>query len=58
MSIYINEGEFWESDKMRKIFCKENTLLCMCRVEAAIAKAEAEMGLVSERDAEKISRCV
>ncbi len=58
MSIYINEGEFWESDKMRKIFCKENTLLCMCRVEAAIAKAEAEMGLVSERDAEKISSMI
>lgn len=54
MSIYINEGEFWESAEVKEIFSLENHMRCMCRVEAAIAWAEAEMGLISRRDAEKI----
>lgn len=55
MSIYLNEGQFWESKKIKEIFSVENQMLCMCRVEAAIASAEAEMGLISQRDADKIN---
>ena len=58
MSIYINEGEFWESAKVKQIFSLENRMLCMCKVEAAIASAEAEMGMVSKRDADKINEMV
>jgi adenylosuccinate lyase len=58
MSVYINEGAFWESEKIKKIYSKENLLLSMCKVEAAIASAEAEMGLVSQRDADKINAMV
>jgi len=55
MSIYLNEGEFWESAKIKEIFSLENRMLCMCRIEAAIAGAEAEMGIISQRDADKIN---
>lgn len=58
MSIYINEGDFWESAKVKQIFGIENHMLCMCRVEAAIANADAEMGLISQRDADKINAMV
>jgi adenylosuccinate lyase len=58
MSIYINEGEFWESEKIKKIYSRENTLLCMSKVEAAVASAEAEMGIISQRDADKINEMV
>ncbi len=58
MSVYLNEGEFWESEKIKRVFSLENHMLCMCKVEGAIASAEAEMGMISERDAKKINDMV
>lgn len=58
MSIYLNEGEFWESEKIKEIYSIENHMRCMCKVEAAIALTEAKMGLISQRDADKINAMV
>lgn len=58
MSIYIGEGEFWESKKIQEIFSLENKMLYMCKIEAAIANADAEMGFISQEDANKINKMV
>lgn len=58
MSICLNEGEFWESKKMSEIFSLERRMYYMCKIEAAIANADADMGLISRRDAEKINEMV
>lgn len=55
MSVYIHEGAFWESDKVKRIFSIENSILNMCKIEGAIANAEADMGIISRRDAQVIN---
>lgn len=42
--------------EVKKIFSEETRLSYMLRVEAAIAEAESEIGLISKKDAENISR--
>ncbi len=55
MSIFIPEGELWESDIIKKIFSLEHHLELMQKVEAALALAEADTGIIPREAAEDIN---
>ncbi len=58
MSIFLFEGEVWESNKIREIFSLESKLTKMQRMEAALANAQAELGIIPKEAAKVINEMV
>jgi adenylosuccinate lyase len=58
MSIFLFEGEVWESNKIREIFGLESHLVKMQKVEAALANAEADLGIIPKDAAKEINSMV
>jgi len=55
MTIFI-KGDIWETEETKKIFSIENQISKFLQVEAALAKAEAKLGLIPKDAAEEINR--
>ena len=51
----IDSGRYG-SPEMRRIFDEENRLQCMLNVEAALARAQAKVGDISQKDAATITK--
>ncbi|HSR12442.1 MAG TPA: adenylosuccinate lyase [Thermodesulfobacteriota bacterium] len=49
-------GELFSTEEMRKIFSDENTIQKWLDVEAALARAEAKLGIIAAGHAEEITR--
>ncbi len=55
MSVYIHEGELWESAAMKAVFSTPHHLELMQKVEAALATAQAELGIIPTKIAQEIN---
>ena len=56
MSILPIDSGRYGSPEMRRIFDQENRLQCMLNVEAALARAQAKVGDIPEKDASTITK--
>ena len=49
-------GDSWSSPKMREIFCEQNRIQKWLDVEAALAKAQAKLGIIPKNAADEIAK--
>lgn len=49
-------SDSWSTQKMRDVFCEENRIQKWLDVEAALAKAQAELGIIPDEAAAEISK--
>lgn len=49
-------GDCWSSPKMRAVFCEQNRIQKWLDAEAALAKAQAKLGIIPQEAADEISK--
>jgi adenylosuccinate lyase len=55
MSVFIPEGELWESKVIGEIFATKNQIECLQKAEAALARAEANLGIIPQDICDEIN---
>ncbi len=55
MSVFIPEGELWESKVVGQIFATKNQIECLQKAEAALARAEAKLGIIPQEVSDEIN---
>ena len=49
-------GDCWSSPKMRAVFCEQNRIQKWLDAEAALAKAQAKLGIIPQEAADEIAK--